>query len=56
MSNELDNQISESVFNDKILNFYHKRKYYIIFFVIIIIATPISYQAKLAFEKHKSSG
>ena len=55
MSNELDNQISESVFNDKILNFYHKRKYYIIFFVIIIIATPISYQAKVAFEKHKSS-
>ena len=55
MSNELDNQISESVFNDKILNFYHKRKYYIIFFVIIIIATPILYQAKVAFEKHKSS-
>ena len=55
MSNELDNQISESVFNDKILNFYHKRKYYIIFFVIIIIATPILYQAKLAFEKHKSA-
>ena len=55
MSNELDNQISESVFNDKILNFYHKRKYYIIFFVIIIIATPISYQTKLAFEKHKSA-
>ena len=55
MSNELDNQISESVFNDKILNFYHKRKYYLIFFVIIIIATPILYQAKVAFEKHKSS-
>ena len=55
MSNELDNQISESVFNDKILNFYHKRKYYIILFVIIIIATPISYQAKVAFEKHKSA-
>ena len=55
MSNELDNQISESVFNDKILNFYHKRKYYIIFFVIIIIATPILFQAKVAFEKHKST-
>ena len=55
MSNELDNQISESVFNDKILNFYHKRKYYIILFVIIIIATPILYQAKVAFEKHKSA-
>ncbi len=55
MSNELDNQISESVFNDKILNFYHKRKYYIIFFVIIIIAIPILYQAKVAFEKHKSA-
>ena len=55
MSNELDNQISESVFNDKILNFYHKRKYYIIFFVILIIATPILYQAKVAFEKHKSA-
>ena len=55
MSNELDSQISESVFNDKILNFYHKRKYYLIFFVIIIIATPILYQAKVAFEKHKSS-
>ena len=55
MSNELDSQISESVFNDKILNFYHKRKYYIIFFVIIIIATPILFQAKVAFEKHKSA-
>ena len=55
MSNELENQISESVFNDKILNFYHKRKYFIIFFVIIIIATPILFQAKVAFEKHKSA-
>ena len=55
MSNELDSQISESVFNDKILNFYQKRKYYLIFFVIIIIATPILYQAKVAFEKHKSA-
>ena len=55
MSNELENQISESVFNDKILNFYQKRKYYIIFFVIIIIATPILFQAKVAFEKHKSA-
>ena len=26
MSNEFDNQITESVFNDKIFNFYQKKK------------------------------
>ena len=43
MSNELDNQVSESVFNDKISNFYQKRKYYIIGLAILTVLVPISF-------------
>ena len=53
MSNELDNQVSESVFNDKISNFYQKRKYYIIGLAILIVLVPISFQIFLTLDKKK---
>lgn len=55
MSNELNNQINESIYNDKILNFYKKNKYYIIFFILIIILGPILYQIKLTMDNNSSA-
>ena len=55
MSNELDNQINESIYNDKILNFLKKNKYYIIFFSILIILGPIFYQVKLTIDNNSSA-
>ena len=55
MSNELDNQINESIYNDKILNFLKKNKYYIIFFTIFIILGPIFYQVKLTIDNNSSA-
>jgi predicted negative regulator of RcsB-dependent stress response len=55
MSNELDNQINESIYNDKILNFFKKNKYYIIFFTILIILGPIFYQVKLTIDNNSSA-
>ena len=55
MSNELYNQINESIYNDKILNFLKKNKYYIIFFTILIILGPIFYQVKLTIDNNSSA-
>ena len=55
MSNELDNQVSESVFNDKISNFYQKRKYYIIALAILIVLVPIGFQIFLTLDKKNNS-
>lgn len=55
MSNELDNQINESIYNDKILNFLKKNKYYIIFFTVIIILGSIFYQVKLTIDNNSSA-
>lgn len=55
MSNELDNQINESISNDKILNFLKKNKYYIIFFTTLIILGPIFYQIKLTMDNNSSA-
>ena len=55
MSNELDNQVSESVFNDKISNFYQKRKYYIIGLAIVVVLIPITFQIFLSIDKKNNS-
>ena len=55
MSNELDNQITESVFNDKMSNFYQKRKFYIIGLAILIVLIPISIQIFIAIDKKNNS-
>ncbi len=55
MSNELDNQINESIYSDKILNFFKKNKYYIIFFTVLIILGPIFYQVKLTMDNNSSA-
>jgi len=53
MSNEFDNQISESVFSDKIFNFYKKKKIAIFVLFLLLLVLPISYQAYLSLEKNK---
>ena len=44
MSNELESQIKESLFKEKIEKFYKKNKILIIVFFIILIVTPIFIQ------------
>jgi len=44
MSNEFESQVKESIFNDKLLNFYKKFKFYIIVFFFLIILIHIIYQ------------
>jgi len=44
MSNEFESQVKESIFNDKLLNFYKKFNFYIIVFFFLIILIPIIYQ------------
>lgn len=51
MSNEIDSQIKESIFRDKINSFFNKFKLYIIIFFILIVAVPIYLQIKIYFEK-----
>ena len=53
MSNEFDNQISESVFSDKIFNFYKKKKIAIFVLFLLLLVLTISYQAYLSLEKNK---
>ena len=55
MSNELDSQITESVFKDEIIKFYHKKKYYLFALFILLIFLPISYQVFLSVDKKKHS-
>ena len=53
MSNEFDSQITESVAKDKILNFYHKKKYYLFIGLLLVVCLPISYQIFLSFDERK---
>lgn len=49
--NELDLQIKEEIFRDKILNFYNNYKFLVIILFIIIIVLPICYQSILYYKK-----
>jgi len=51
MSNELESQIKESLFKEKIEKFYKKNKILIIIFFIILIVTPIFIQINSYFNK-----
>jgi len=55
MSNELNSEINESIFNNKILNFYKKFKLYIILFLLLTLSIPIAYQVNIYFDKKKNS-
>jgi len=55
MSNELDSQITESVFKDEILKFYHKKKYYLLVLFFLVVFLPIIYQVFLSIDKKKHS-
>lgn len=55
MSNELDSQITESVFKDKILKFYNKKKYYLFALFFLLLCLPIFYQVFLSIDKKKHS-
>ena len=53
MSNELESQIKESLFKEKIEKFYKKNKILIIVFFIILIVTPIFIQINSYLNKKK---
>ena len=48
---EVNKEISESLFQDKIKFFFAKNKYKIIILLIFIITIPIFYQIKILFDK-----
>ena len=55
MSNELDEQINDSLQKQKILDFYKKFKFYIILVLSILIILPLSYQINIYLEKEKNA-
>jgi hypothetical protein len=55
MSNEIDSQITESVFKDEFLKFYHKKKYYLFALFFLLIFLPIFYQIFLSINKKNHS-
>lgn len=54
MSNEFESQIKESIFEDKLLNFYKKFKFYIIVSLLLIVLVPIIYQIKV-YKNYKNN-
>lgn len=52
MSNEIENQINEELFQDKIKNFFGKNKKKLITLFILIIITPILFQI-ISYHKQK---
>ncbi len=52
MSNEIENQINEELFQDKIINFFGKNKKKLITLFILIIITPILFQI-ISYHKQK---
>lgn len=55
MSNELDEQINDSLQKEKILYFYKKFKFYIILVLSILIILPLTYQIYNYLEKEKNA-
>ena len=54
MSKELETQIEDSLFKEKVLSFYKKNKILIIIFLALIILTPISLQTYFYLEDKKN--
>ena len=54
MSSELENQIKDDLFRDKIIKFFSQYKKYLITLLILLITIPSFYHAIKAYERNKS--
>ena len=54
MSSELENQIKDDLFRDKVIKFFSKYKKYLISLLILLITIPSFYHAFKAYERNKS--
>ena len=54
MSSELENQIKDDLFRDKVNNFFSRYKKYLITLLILLITIPSFYHAYKAYERNKS--
>ena len=54
MSSELENQIKDDLFRDKIIKFFSQYKKYLVTLLILIITIPSLYHAFKAYERNKS--
>ena len=54
MSSELENQIKDDLFRDKVNNFFSQYKKYLITLLILLITIPSFYHAYKAYERNQS--
>ena len=54
MSSELENQIKDDLFRDKVIKFFSQYKKYLITLLILLITIPSFYHAFKAYERNKS--
>ena len=54
MSSELENQIKDDLFKDKVNNFFSQYKKYLISLLILLITVPSFYHAYKAYERNQS--
>lgn len=54
MSSEIENEIKQSLINDKLINFYKKFKIYIFLLLTLILLIPIIYNLKVFINKKKN--
>ena len=54
MSSELENQIKDDLFRDKIIKFFSQYKKYLVTLLILLITIPSFYHAFKAYERNKS--
>ena len=54
MSSELENQIKDDLFRDKVISFFYQYKKYLITFLILLITIPSFYHAFKAYERNKN--
>ena len=54
MSSELENQIKDDLFRDKVIKFFSQYKKYLITLLVLLITIPSFYHAFKAYERNKS--
>ena len=54
MSSELENQIKDDLFRDKVIKFFSQYKKYLVTLLILLITIPSFYHAFKAYERNKS--
>ena len=54
MSSELENQIKDDLFRDKVIKFFSQYKKYLVTLLILLITIPSLYHAFKAYERNKS--